>query len=83
MRAYLRLSHTAWWHVAQGKKITPEKYAALLHWPEIPVLAHVPRKRPERKSINVRRETWEWANAWRTHNGLTWDEMIWPPPDMR
>lgn len=76
MTPYLKLSRTAWWHVGKGKKITPEKYAALLHWPEIPASAHVPREHPRHKSLNIRRSTWEYANAVRKREGLTWDEML-------
>jgi hypothetical protein len=41
-----------------------------------PPPARVPRKRPERRSLNVRRETWEVLNVIRLHDQLTWDLLM-------
>lgn len=57
---HLALSRASWWYCAHGQYITPAKAAALHAYLSAPAPpARVPRKRPERKSLSVRRETWE------------------------
>ena len=74
---YLPLSRASWWYVAHGQYITPAKIAALRAYTgTLAPPAHVARKHPHHKSLNIRRSTWEYANEVRKREALTWDEML-------
>ncbi len=74
---HLVLSRASWWYAAPGQYITPAKIAALRAYTGTPAPpAHVARKHPNHKSLNIRRSTWEYANAERKRECLTWNEML-------